>query len=86
MCKMWMHQNWRTPALFRTSLIVSRWCSDTIFSREDSQHIGYREAVQNPNQSAVTVKGAHFLAEDSPEEVGSATASFVAKVLAGQIR
>ena len=39
-----------------------------------------------PNQSAVTVKGAHFLPEDSPEEVGSATASFVAKVLAGQIR
>jgi hypothetical protein len=36
--------------------------------------------------SAVTVKGAHFLPEDSPEEVGSATASFVAKVLAGQIR
>jgi len=32
------------------------------------------------------VKGAHFLPEDSPEEVGSATARFVAKVLAGQIR
>jgi haloalkane dehalogenase len=30
-------------------------------------------------------EGAHFLPEDSPEEVGSATASFVAKVLAGQI-
>jgi hypothetical protein len=28
-----------------------------------------------PNQSAVTVKGAHFLPEDSPEEVGSARAS-----------
>jgi hypothetical protein len=26
-------------------------------------------------------EGAHFLPEDSPEEVGSATASFVAKVL-----
>jgi haloalkane dehalogenase len=38
-----------------------------------------------PNQSAATVKGAHFLPEDSPEEVGSATASFVAQVLAGQI-
>jgi hypothetical protein len=27
------------------------------------------------------VKGAHFLPEDSPEEMGSATATFVAKVL-----
>ena len=31
-------------------------------------------------------EGAHFRPEDSPEEVGSATASFVAKVLAGQMR
>jgi haloalkane dehalogenase len=38
-----------------------------------------------PNQTTVTVKGAHFLQEDSPEDVGEATASFVAKVLAGQI-
>jgi haloalkane dehalogenase len=39
-----------------------------------------------PNQSAVTVKGAHFLPEGSPEVVGSDTASLVAKVLAGPIR
>jgi haloalkane dehalogenase len=38
-----------------------------------------------PNQQEVTVKGAHFLQEDSPAEVGEATARFVAKVLAGQI-
>jgi haloalkane dehalogenase len=38
-----------------------------------------------PNQQEVTVKGAHFLQEDSPVEVGEATARFVAKVLAGQI-
>jgi haloalkane dehalogenase len=38
-----------------------------------------------PNQQEVTVKGAHFLQEDSPEAVGAATASFVSKVLAGQI-
>jgi len=38
-----------------------------------------------PNQITITVKGAHFLQEDSPEAVGEATASFVAKVLAGQI-
>jgi haloalkane dehalogenase len=38
-----------------------------------------------PNQHEITVKGAHFLQEDSPSEVGEATARFVAKVLAGQI-
>ena len=38
-----------------------------------------------PNQEEVTVKGAHFLQEDSPNEVGDAIAGFVAKVLAGQI-
>jgi haloalkane dehalogenase len=39
-----------------------------------------------PNQQEVTVKGAHFLQEESPDEVGDAIAHFVAKVLAGQIR
>jgi len=39
-----------------------------------------------PNQQEVTVKGAHFLQEDSPHEVGDAIARFAAKVLAGQIR
>jgi len=37
-----------------------------------------------PNQQVVTVKGAHFLQEDSPNEVGNAIARFVAKVLAEQ--
>lgn len=35
-----------------------------------------------PNQETVTVKGAHFLQEESPDEVGEATARFVAKILA----
>jgi len=38
-----------------------------------------------PNQEEVTVKGAHFLPEDSPVEVGDAIARFVAKVLARQL-
>ena len=38
-----------------------------------------------PNQQTVRVRGSHFLQEDSPEEVGRASARFVAKVLAGQI-
>lgn len=38
-----------------------------------------------PNQQEVTVRGAHFLPEDSPDEVGEAIASFIAKVLARQL-
>jgi haloalkane dehalogenase len=38
-----------------------------------------------PNQQQITVKGAHFLQVDSPNEVGEATAHFIAKVLAGQM-
>jgi len=38
-----------------------------------------------PNQETLTVKGAHFLQEEAPDEVGEAIARFVAKVLAGQI-
>jgi len=38
-----------------------------------------------PNQQTVQARGAHFLQEDSPEEVGQACARFVAQVLAGQV-
>jgi haloalkane dehalogenase len=38
-----------------------------------------------PNQQEITVKGAHFLQEECPAEVGEASARFVSKVLAGQI-
>lgn len=37
-----------------------------------------------PNQEEVTVSGAHFLQEDSPKEIGEATARFIAGVLAGE--
>jgi haloalkane dehalogenase len=37
-----------------------------------------------PNQQVVTLQGAHFLQEEVPDEVGEATARFVAKVLVGQ--
>jgi haloalkane dehalogenase len=33
-----------------------------------------------PNQSEVTVKGRHFLQEDSPDEIGAAVAEFAKKV------
>ena len=38
-----------------------------------------------PNQETVLLKGAHFLQEEAPDEVGAATARFVSRVLAGQI-
>jgi haloalkane dehalogenase len=38
-----------------------------------------------PNQQIVTVRGAHFLQEEAPREVGEATAKFVSNALAGQI-
>jgi len=38
-----------------------------------------------PNQETTVIKGAHFLQEEAPHEVGQATARFVSKVLARQI-
>lgn len=38
-----------------------------------------------PNQEQVTIKGAHFLQEEAPDEVGAVIAKFVAKVRVGQI-
>lgn len=35
-----------------------------------------------PNQSEVTVKGIHFIQEDSPDEIGTAVADFVRKIRA----
>jgi haloalkane dehalogenase len=33
-----------------------------------------------PNQTEVTVKGLHFIQEDSPDEIGQAVAEFVRKI------
>ncbi|HEV2673186.1 MAG TPA: haloalkane dehalogenase [Aliidongia sp.] len=38
-----------------------------------------------PNQQEVTVEGAHFLQEDSPDEIGEAIAKFVGQVLVGHV-
>jgi haloalkane dehalogenase len=37
-----------------------------------------------PNQQEVTVKGAHFLQEDAPDEVGRAINVFIAKLMASE--
>jgi haloalkane dehalogenase len=36
-----------------------------------------------PNQTEVTIKGLHFVQEDSPNEIGAAVAAFVARLRAG---
>jgi len=71
----------------------SRWMSKSSIPKLfiDADPAGFLIGAQRefcrawPNQQEITVKGAHFLQEDSPSEVGEATARFVAKVLAGQI-
>lgn len=72
----------------------SRWLSTSpipkLFINADPAGIlvgAQREFCRTwPNQHEVTVKGAHFLQEESPHDVGDAISLFVAKVLAGQIR
>ena len=36
-----------------------------------------------PNQTEVTVKGSHFVQEDSPDEIGAAVAAFVRRLRGG---
>ena len=38
-----------------------------------------------PNQTEVTVKGLHFLQEDSPDEIGQAVAAFVRRDSPGRV-
>ena len=71
----------------------SRWLSKSPLPKLfiDAEPAGFLIGAQRefcrgwPNQQTITVPGAHFLQEDSPEQVGQAAARFVAKVLAGQI-
>jgi haloalkane dehalogenase len=70
----------------------SRWLSNSPIPKLfiDAEPAGFLVGAQRefcrgwPNQQMVTVPGSHFLQEDSPQEVGQASARFVAKVLAGQ--
>ena len=71
----------------------ARWMSQNQIPKLfiDAEPAGFLIGAQRefcrawPNQQTVTVKGAHFLQEESPHEVGDATARFVSKVLARQI-
>jgi haloalkane dehalogenase len=71
----------------------ARWLSKSPIPKLfiDAEPAGFLIGAQRefcrgwPNQQTVTVPGAHFLQEESPEAVGGACARFAAKVLAGQI-
>jgi haloalkane dehalogenase len=71
----------------------ARWLSSSTMPKLfiDADPAGFLIGAQRefcrrwPNQQTVTVRGSHFLQEDAPDEVGEATARFIAKVLAGQI-
>jgi len=71
----------------------SRWLASSPIPKLfiDAEPAGFLFGAQRefcrawPNQQTVTVQGSHFLQEDAPQEIGEATARFVAKVLAGQI-
>ena len=70
----------------------SRWLSRSPIPKlfVDAEPAGFLIGAQRefcrswPNQQVITVQGSHFLQEDAPEEIGKASARFVAKVLAGQ--
>jgi haloalkane dehalogenase len=71
----------------------SRWLSTSLIPKLfiNADPAGFLIGAQRefcrawPNQQEVTVKGAHFLQEESPRAVGDAIAKFVSKVLGGQI-
>jgi haloalkane dehalogenase len=71
----------------------ARWLSTSRIPKLfiDAEPAGFLIGAQRefcrawPNQERVVVKGAHFLQEEAPEEVGEAIARFVSKVLAHQI-
>jgi haloalkane dehalogenase len=71
----------------------ARWLSSSRVPKLfiDAEPAGFLIGAQRefcrswPNQQTVTVPGSHFLPEDAPDQVGEATARFIAKVLAGHI-
>jgi haloalkane dehalogenase len=71
----------------------ARWLSTSTIAKlfVDAEPAGFLIGAQRdfcrawPNRETVTVKGAHFLMEESPAEVGEAIARFVSRVLARQI-
>jgi hypothetical protein len=72
----------------RSSTALDKPNSETVHQRRSGGLSDWRAArvlPHRPNQEEVTVKGAHFLPEDSPVEVGDAIGRFVAKVLARQL-
>jgi len=77
----------------RIAEAYSRWLSQSKIPKLfiDADPAGFLIGAQREfcrawrNQQTVMVKGAHFVQEESPAEVGEAIARFVAKVLARQM-
>lgn len=72
----------------------SNWLSTSLIPKLfiDAEPAGFLIGAQRefcrawPNQTTLVVNGSHFLQEEAPEEVADATARFISKVQAGQIR
>ena len=70
----------------------AKWLSESPMPKLfiDAEPAGFLIGAQRefcrawPNQQTVLVKGAHFLQEEAPQEVGDATARFVSKVMAAR--
>jgi hypothetical protein len=75
----------RTGRVLFSLAIVALGSQTLVYARYAAGSLGPKFCRSWPNQQVVTVKGAHFLMEDSPNEVGDAIARFVQKVFAGQI-
>jgi haloalkane dehalogenase len=71
----------------------ARWLSQSPVPKLfiDAEPAGFLIGAQRefcrawPNQETVMIKGAHFLQEEAPDEVGQALVRFVAKVRAGAL-
>src|SRR5260370_1256426 len=62
-----------TPTRSRASPIWRRWCSQSPGTISVEEREFYRSL---PNQTEVSVRGLHFIQEDSPDEIGEALAKW----------
>ena len=59
---------------------MCRNCSSMPSPARSSQAVNAEICRRWPNQTEITVKGLHFVQEDSPDEIGAAVADFVRRV------
>ena len=82
----WFTSNWNLPGPVESGLTIFMASSDIpklfITAEPGSILVGrQREFCRSwPNQQEVTVKGTHFIQEDSPTEIGQAVAAWLADI------